>query len=195
MGNRNCPWKHLQPSTSIFKYSPTSRKPFLIFFSQMQLHLHMGLTILLSLDLYVYFFATKLALLLEKKNEMVIWDSSWTPDGLFFSMIQAQPHGSPQKRGQHFFFIPPVHWGTATSCVSFCMYCPDVLWIFFKLSIMLFTLLWWEDREFLPPFRRGTVLCKSCFPCKAQIWMWRFLAAPFASCITPIDCFLFLISQ
>lgn len=70
---RSCPWKYLQPSTSIFKYSPTSRKFIqFFFFCQMQLHLHMGLTILLSLDLYVYFFATKLAPLLEKKNEMAI---------------------------------------------------------------------------------------------------------------------------
>lgn len=38
----------------------------------MQLHLHMGLTILLSLDLCAYFFATELAPLLEKKNEMPI---------------------------------------------------------------------------------------------------------------------------
>lgn len=29
---RSCPWKYLQPSTSIFKYSPTSRKFIQFFF-------------------------------------------------------------------------------------------------------------------------------------------------------------------
>lgn len=104
MRYRSCLWIHLQPSTSIFKYSPTSRNLILIFFCQLQLHLHMGLTILLSLDVYVYFFPTKLAPLLEKKNEMVIWDSSWTLDGLFFFMIQGQPHGRPQKKRTAFLF-------------------------------------------------------------------------------------------
>lgn len=53
---QSCPWKHLQATTSIPKYPPTSRSLVLIF-CQLQLHLHMGLTVLLSLDLHVYFFA------------------------------------------------------------------------------------------------------------------------------------------
>ena len=50
------PWKHLQATTSISKYPPTSRS-FILIFCQPQLQLHMGLTVLLSLDLHVYFFA------------------------------------------------------------------------------------------------------------------------------------------
>lgn len=34
MRYRSCPWKYLQPSTSIFKYSPTSRKLILIYFDK-----------------------------------------------------------------------------------------------------------------------------------------------------------------
>lgn len=101
------------------------KKPYYNFFCQLQLHLHMGLTILLSLDLYVYFFATKLAPLLEKKNEMVIWDSSWTPDWFFFSMIQAQPHGSPQKKRAAFLFHSSCTLG---HCYFLCVFLHVLSW-------------------------------------------------------------------
>lgn len=123
MRHRSYPWKHLQPSTSIFKYSPTSRKLVLIF-CQMQLHLHMDLTIPLSLDLCL-FFCNKLAPLLEKKNEMAIWDFSWTPDGLFFSMIQAQPRGSPQKKRVAFLFHSSCTLG---HCSFLCVFLHVLSW-------------------------------------------------------------------
>lgn len=141
----------------------------------MQLHLHMGLTILLSLDLYVYFFATKLSPLLEKKNEMAIWDFSWTPNGLFFSMIQAQPHGSPQKKRAAFLF----HFScTLGHCYFLCVFLHVLFWclmeFFFKLSIMLLTLRWLEDREFCACFRRGTVLSLSSTSLNVQVCSCSF---------------------
>lgn len=112
------------------------------------------------------------------------------------SWYKASLMGDHKKRGQHFFFVPPVYWGTADCCVilhvlSWCL----MDFFFFWLSIMLLTLLWWGDREFCAHFRRGTALCKSYFPCQARVWMWRSVAAPLASCIVHIDCFLFLIAQ
>lgn len=127
----SCPWKHLQATTSISKYPPTSRR-LILFFLQTAIALTHGFSSSAVSGPPCLLFCTKLAPLLEKKDETVIWDSSWTPNGLFFSMIQTQPPGSPQKRRQHCFFTPAVHWGTAIACVSFCICSPDPSWIFLK---------------------------------------------------------------
>lgn len=194
MRHRSYPWKHLQPSTSIFKYSPTSRKLVLIF-CQMQLHLHMDLTIPLSLDLCL-FFCNKTGPITGKEK----WDGYLRfqlDTGWIVLLHDTSPASwEPTKKEGSISFSFLLHTGALLLlvCLSACIVLMSY-GFFFNLSIMLFTLLWWEDRKICAHFRRGTVLCKSCFPCQAQVWMWRFLAAPLASCITRIDCFLFLISQ
>lgn len=73
----------------------------------------------------------RLSSFLERKIDMVVSDSSWTPKGLF-SVTQTHPCGSPQKRGQHCFFTPATCRVIAAACQSFCIYNAEYnpLWIF-----------------------------------------------------------------
>lgn len=195
MRYRSCPWKHLQPSTPIFKYSPTSRSLIIIF---------LPTAIALTHGFNNSSLSGPLCLLFCNKTGPITGKEKWDgylrfqlDTGLIFLLHDTSPASwQPTKKEGSLSFSFLLYTGALLLlvCLSACIVLISY-GFFLKLSVMLLTLLWWGGREFCAHFRRGTALCKSCFLCQARVWMWRFVAAPLVSCIAHIDCFLFLIAE